>query len=181
MKTGSIYILTHKRIPGLVKIGFTATSVEERLKDINADTGVPGKYEVFYSREITNPQPVEKMIHRKLQGFRHLSNKEFFEIKPEMAKDYVDKIIDNVDFAIRIDPPNYAHQHLSIGDAKELGAIVKFHRKKQKLRQYELAGVSNVGARFIVDLEAGKPTIQIDKALRVIHMLGLKLSVHAPE
>ena len=33
------------------------------------------------------------------------------------------------------------------------------------------------GVRFIVDLEAGKETCQIGKALNVIQMLGLKVSV----
>jgi len=32
--------------------------------------------------------------------------------------------------------------------------------------------VARVGVRFIVDLEAGKPTIQLERMLRVLHALG---------
>ena len=63
----------------------------------------------------------------------------------------------------------------------ELGAIVRATRKAQKLRQDQLAGVANVGLRFIVDLEAGKPTVQIGKALTVLAALGVTLEVKVPE
>jgi y4mF family transcriptional regulator len=63
----------------------------------------------------------------------------------------------------------------------EIGAIVRATRKSQKMRQDQLAGVANVGLRFIVDLEAGKPTAQIGKALTVLAALGVTLEVHVPE
>lgn len=47
-----------------------------------------------------------------------------------------------------------------------------------RLSQAELAGICNVGNRFLVELEAGKPTIQFDKALHVAANVGLKLHVH---
>jgi y4mF family transcriptional regulator len=54
-------------------------------------------------------------------------------------------------------------------------------RKSQKLRQDQLAGVANVGLRFIVDLEAGKPTAQIGKVLTVLAALGVTMEMKAPE
>ena len=63
----------------------------------------------------------------------------------------------------------------------ELGAIVRAARKAQKLRQDQLAGVANVGLRFIVDLEKGKPTAQIGKALTVLAALGCVVEINAPE
>ena len=63
----------------------------------------------------------------------------------------------------------------------EIGAIVRTARKSQKLRQDQLAGAANVGLRFIVDLEAGKPTAQIGKALTVLAALGVTLEVKVPE
>lgn len=59
----------------------------------------------------------------------------------------------------------------------EIGALVRNVRKEQKLRQDELAGVSGVGVRFIVDLEAGKPTAQIGKVLHVLHILGCSVDI----
>ncbi len=62
----------------------------------------------------------------------------------------------------------------------DLGTLVRRVRKAQGLRQDELAGVASVGLRFIVELEAGKPTIQIGKALKVLEALGCILSVSPP-
>lgn len=62
-------------------------------------------------------------------------------------------------------------------DMAELGALIKAKRKEQGLTQNDLALASNVGIRFIVDIEAGKETAQIGKVLKVCAMLGLKLGV----
>lgn len=56
---------------------------------------------------------------------------------------------------------------------EEIGALIQKTRKHQKLTQAQLAAVSGVGIRFIVDIEKGKPTCQIGKILRVLHMLGI--------
>ena len=50
-------------------------------------------------------------------------------------------------------------------------------RRRQRLRQDQLAAAAKVGVRFIVDLEAGKPTVQLAKALAVIEALGLRLNL----
>lgn len=62
---------------------------------------------------------------------------------------------------------------------KELGEIVKKVRKAQGLTQPQLAMASGTGIRFIVDLEAGKGTCQIGKALNVIQTLGLAIDLRA--
>jgi HTH-type transcriptional regulator / antitoxin HipB len=56
-----------------------------------------------------------------------------------------------------------------------LGESVRLARKSQGLLQEDLAGVAGVGTRFIVELEAGKPTLQLDKVLAVLGTLGLTL------
>jgi y4mF family transcriptional regulator len=65
-------------------------------------------------------------------------------------------------------------------DSIALGLIVRRERKAQKLRQAELAAVSGVGVRFIVDLEAGKSTLQLDKVLRVVSTLGCQITITPP-
>jgi y4mF family transcriptional regulator len=62
----------------------------------------------------------------------------------------------------------------------EIGDIVRTTRKAAGLRQDELAGAAGVGLRFIVDLEAGKPTAQIGKTLQVLAALGCSLDVTRP-
>lgn len=74
----------------------------------------------------------------------------------------------------------YGNVPLGNMDSISLGLIVRRERKAQKLKQAELAAVSGVGIRFIVDLEAGKPTLQLQKVLRVITTLGCDIAITPP-
>ena len=62
---------------------------------------------------------------------------------------------------------------MKLTNAKAFGEAVKKYRKKQKATQIQLAAIANTGVRFIGDLENGKPTVQLDKALRVAKILGI--------
>ena len=46
-------------------------------------------------------------------------------------------------------------------------------RRERRLTQSELADQAGVGRRFLAELEAGKETAQLGKALRVLAMLGV--------
>ena len=61
--------------------------------------------------------------------------------------------------------------------SEQLGMSIRRARKALKLTQPQVAMAANTGIRFIVDLEAGKPTCQIEKVLRVINVLGGDLAV----
>ncbi len=63
-----------------------------------------------------------------------------------------------------------------IEDAIQFGAAVASARKALGLTQRELALAINSGERFIVDLEAGKPTAQLGKALAAAKAAGLRLT-----
>lgn len=65
-----------------------------------------------------------------------------------------------------------------IKSVKDIGFLVKEIRKKQNLTQVELAQLSNLGTRFISDLENGKPTCEIEKVLKVVANLGIKLELN---
>ena len=64
---------------------------------------------------------------------------------------------------------------MRIKNIKDIASKIKDERKKQNLTQTQLAGLCNVGVRFIVDLEAGKETCQIGKVLLVLDVLGINL------
>ena len=64
-----------------------------------------------------------------------------------------------------------------IKTSKDLGILIRQRRKEMGLSQADLAGICNVGNRFLVELEAGKPTVQFDKALSVAANVGLELHV----
>ncbi len=58
-----------------------------------------------------------------------------------------------------------------------LGALIREQRKRLALKQLDLAGLGNTGNRFIVDLENGKPTVQLQKVLDLMDLLGLEVVV----
>ncbi len=62
---------------------------------------------------------------------------------------------------------------------EELGRAIRAERRLQKLRQGELAALAGVGNRFLSDLENGKPTVELGRAMQVLNMLGLTVSVRS--
>lgn len=60
----------------------------------------------------------------------------------------------------------------SIRSPQQLGHALRAARKQLGLTQPRLALAAGVGVRFIVDLEAGKPTLRLETVLRVIDALG---------
>ncbi len=72
---------------------------------------------------------------------------------------------------------NNALPYGNIVSPKTIGQIVRDRRKSQGATQAEFASLCGVGVRFISDLENGKPTVELGKALRVLTCLGLELSI----
>ncbi|MBU3635922.1 helix-turn-helix transcriptional regulator [Polynucleobacter sp. es-GGE-1] len=60
----------------------------------------------------------------------------------------------------------------SIQNSTDLGSLIRETRRRLKLTQPQLALAANVGVRFIVELEAGKPTLRLENILRVLQALG---------
>jgi HTH-type transcriptional regulator/antitoxin HipB len=63
---------------------------------------------------------------------------------------------------------------------KDLGKIVRDTRKKLGVTQKDLALTSGTGLRFVIDLEKGKETCQIGKALTILQTLGIRLALTPP-
>lgn len=67
-----------------------------------------------------------------------------------------------------------------IKSTENIGKIIRETRKAQGFTQIKLAKLCGVGARFIGDLENGKPTCQLDKTLIVLNNLGIKIELSPP-
>ena len=66
---------------------------------------------------------------------------------------------------------------LQLINAKVFGEAVRMYRKNRGATQTQLAAIANTGVRFIGDLENGKPTVQLEKALRVAKFLGMRIEI----
>jgi y4mF family transcriptional regulator len=61
---------------------------------------------------------------------------------------------------------------IRIHTPQQLGDALRAARKHLGLTQSQVALAAGVGLRFIVELEAGKPTVRLENVLRVIDVLG---------
>lgn len=65
--------------------------------------------------------------------------------------------------------------HESIADATAFGRAVRLARKERGLSQRALAEQCACSQRFISELERGKPTAEVGKAIHVLAVLGVRL------
>jgi transcriptional regulator with XRE-family HTH domain len=59
--------------------------------------------------------------------------------------------------------------------ALAFASLIRTRRKAIKMRQDQLALVTGVGRRFLIDLEAGKSSCQLGRSLLVAEGVGLRL------
>ena len=89
---GFIYILESSGTPGILKIGYTDRSVQERVSEINSATGVIIPYYSLASFPCKSPKHIETLVHQALHS--HRVNKEGFNISLNHAKEVIEKIIE---------------------------------------------------------------------------------------
>ena len=68
-----------------------------------------------------------------------------------------------------------ARTAMAIRNAKDFGTAIRERRKRLGYTQGELAEMCDVGVMFVSQLENGKPTAQLDKAIRVANVVGLNI------
>lgn len=66
---------------------------------------------------------------------------------------------------------------MKITDSKSLGRAIRERRKALNYTQVYLAEFTGLSVSFISDLERGKPTAEVEKAIRLINFLGMDLFV----
>ena len=83
MKT--VYILINEAMPGIIKIGWTDKTVEERMKELDR-TATPLPFTCYYAKRVDDPTFVELKLHQAFDEFRIRDNREFFRMSPDQAK-----------------------------------------------------------------------------------------------
>ena len=80
---GHPYVLTNLAMPGLVKIGCTAGSVQDRIRELGAATGVPLPVECHFAARVPDMFAKERTLHQLFGDQRVNPKREFFRIAPE--------------------------------------------------------------------------------------------------
>jgi hypothetical protein len=88
-----VYILSNISMPGLIKIGRTNRSVDERLKELN-NTSLPTQFIVEHIIKTSDSKFLEKMVHTNFEKHRVNDNREFFRIHHEVVIKYAESIND---------------------------------------------------------------------------------------
>lgn len=75
--------------------------------------------------------------------------------------------------------PTIERPRHAIKSVADLGKIVRATRKRLGLNQQIFADLAGVGRRFISELEAGKPSLEIERVIRCCLAAGIDLSAQA--
>lgn len=87
-----VYVLVNPSIPGICKIGFTTTTVYERVKQINVATGVILPWYPVFIYKCPNGYLLEQDIHAHLTAIRVNPKREGFEITTTDAILIIEKL-----------------------------------------------------------------------------------------
>ncbi len=72
-------------------------------------------------------------------------------------------------------------KHCTVGSVADIGQVVCAVRKTHGIRQDDLAGSAGVSHVYLRDLEYGKDTVQMGRALKVLEELGVRVTVEIPD
>jgi len=92
-EAGWIYCLTNPSFPGMVKIGYTAGTVEDRMAQLDG-TATPEPFALagkWRSQDVTRD---ENRVHKALSKFRIRTNREFFELPGKQAIKTISDVLD---------------------------------------------------------------------------------------
>ena len=67
---------------------------------------------------------------------------------------------------------------MKVTDSNSFGAAIKNKRKKLGYTQKYISEFTGISTSFLSDLENGKKTIELDKALRIANLLGLDVELN---
>ena len=87
-----VYVLKNPAQPGMLKIGYTKLTPDERARQISSATGVPLPYEVAWAYRCFNGELLEGEVHHALSKYRVNNQREFFSIDVETAKEIISNI-----------------------------------------------------------------------------------------
>lgn len=65
-------------------------------------------------------------------------------------------------------------------DLREIGEVIKFHRKMSGLSRESLATLAGVGKTVIFDVEKGKQTVRLATLFRILQALNIDIQLDSP-
>ncbi len=93
-RPGYVYAITGPSHQGMIKIGLTTKTPEERAKELSSDPSCPEPLEVVHAVYVNDCREAEKYLHVFFErnGVRVSPNREWFGIAPEEAIAALDEV-----------------------------------------------------------------------------------------
>ena len=86
MSHGYVYCMSNPAMPGLLKIGYTERTIDERLQEANLSTWVPHEFSLEFAKFVKEPNAKEQIVHRILAADRVNPRREFFRTTPDKVR-----------------------------------------------------------------------------------------------
>lgn len=96
---GWIYVLCDKRQLEILKIGMTTRSVTQRVKEINAHTGVLFPLSPRAVFRVANAAKAERLVFSQLAEYRMRADREFFQVDFVTAVRIIEECLDDPAFS----------------------------------------------------------------------------------
>jgi len=90
--SGYVYVLSHPKMPGLLKVGFTKRPVAQEIQELNWVSGLPERFVLEASFESSSPEKHTAEIHKRLAA-RRVQGMEYFELSLPAALRVVQDVI----------------------------------------------------------------------------------------
>lgn len=84
MTEGYVYCFSNPEMRGILKVGMTDRTPEERVKELFT-TGVPSPFKIEFARKVKNAREKEAILHQLLEDYheRVYPRREFFRVSPK--------------------------------------------------------------------------------------------------
>lgn len=129
--SGYVYVMINPSMKGLVKIGKTTRSPEERAKELSSATGVAAPFIPVYHKYFDDCGWAESQIHKILtaKGYRVNYNREFFEVPTDVAINTIMALNDSTNQIIDEDNNNATFYHMGENYMDGSGGYMKDYDK----------------------------------------------------
>lgn len=163
-----VYILTNEGMPGLVMIGHTEQSIEERVRELSRPAGVPSPFRCHYAVEVggrNTAADIERVLREGLADRRE--DKEFFRVSPEIPKAFL-RIAETMGGKVVVREPDSTgvREERSVEGNRRKGFIFGSVGIRTGVPIFEL--VSQYGAYAATARHAGRRLLVIEKGSKAI-------------
>jgi len=130
MTDGYIYCLSNPVYAGILKVGMTERTPEERIKELFT-TGVPSPFKIEFAKRVKDPKGKESTLHILLDKYteRVWHRREFFRVSPEEIRKFFDLIDGEMWSETRVEAEKKEEQ-----EAEEDASSESAPRKKKRKR-----------------------------------------------